>query len=370
MAARVVATIVLAAIAVACAPTAAQDGASASPSASVFGTRSPEPSASPSATPAASGILRGAKRVPLEAGTNAVNADTDVLIVTRQLVDGHTTRVEALDLATGNVTPVHEATDAAVTVPSIRDGVITLLETRETDVPMQLEARVLAGRWRDPKTIVELDRFTFGLAGGDGWTAFPYPQTNGWEVAWMHTSSDGAHEVRVREADGQLHAIYASNGPYSFALGRYGDVAIGEFPTSATDRPALRLYSAGTLRTLAERTADEGAGYVAWELGLVVWPRSFVARFTTSIDRIAPGSLSRETVKVPAGCDDYAGVGAEMLAFRCGDHLQLEDGTKLGPPMPLLHERTIVFVPQDVQRIATVIPADTDEPRPGAGARF
>ena len=367
MAARALRTVALIIAVAACAPTAATSTPSAT--ATVFETRSPEPSISASPTPVPTGILRGVRRVPLEAGQYPANADGEVLMVTRQLIDGHTTRVEAIELATGNVTPVHETTDWSVTVPSIRDGVVTLLETHMTDGSHQ-DVRVFAGRWRDPNTIVELDRFSFALGAPDSWSPFPYPQTNGWEVAWMHTSADGTHEVRLRDADGQVRAIYSSKALYSFALGRSGDVAIADFPASPSDRPTLRLYSAGATRTLAERTADEGAGYVEWELGLIVWPRSFVSTATIAIDRIAPGSLSRETVRAPLGCGSYAGVGAEMLVWQCGDHVQLEDGTKLGPPSPLLHERAIVFVPQDVQRIATVIPADTDEPRPGVGAHF
>lgn len=368
MAARAIATIIAAMIAVACAPTSATS-VTASPTATVVGTRSPEPSASVSLAPSPIGILRGAKRVPLEAGTNAVNADGEALIVTRQLVDGHTTRVEAIELASGNVTPVHETIDGAVTVPSIRDGVITLLETRGDASAM--EVRVFAGRWRDPTTIVELDHFTFALASSDAQSPFPYPQTNGWEVAWLHTSPAGAHEVRVRDADGQIHGIYSSTDAFSFALGRSGDIAIADVgPAGRTSPFALRLYSGGSVRTLVERAVDQGSGQVEWELGLVVWPQGFPSTATVGVERVAPGSLSRETIRAPIGCGSYAGIGAEMLVFQCGDHVQLEDGTKLGPPMPLLHERAIVFVPQDVQRIATVIPADVDDPRPGAGAHF
>lgn len=366
----VVRILALALVSFACAPTApAVSGVS--PTATAIGTRSPEPSASPAPSPSASGIPRDVKRVPLEAGQMPANADEQVLFVTRKLIDGRTTRVEAIDLRTGAVTPVHETVDRAVTVPSIRDGVVTLLETGDTGEPMQMEARIFAGRWRDPRTIVQLDDFTFPIAGGDDWSPFPDPQTNGWEVSWMRTSADGTHEIRLREADGQVRAIYASTAPYSFALGRYGDVAIADIPAAGAPGPvALRLSSGGALRTLLERPLSEGYGYVEWELGRVVWPRGSFGRFTTSLDRVAPGSLTRETLTIPSGCAGYAGVAAALLTFQCGDHIELEDGTRLGPPMPLLHERAIVLVPQDVQRIATVIPATFDDPRLGPGAQF
>jgi hypothetical protein len=340
---------------------------------------SPTPGATaPSAPPASSAASgspapAGETRVPLEAGTFPANADADALIVTRRLIDGRTTSVEAIDLRTRTASPVHETVDASVTAPSIRDGVLTLLETAETDVPMVYRMRVLAGRWRDPATFAPLDEFTVEFAGGDSWNPYPDPQTNGWEVAWLHTTPDRTFELRLREPDGPVHAVYSSKTPFSFALGRTGDVAIGDLGRPGqTDPIALRLFSGGALRTLLERPVT-GAGYVLWQGTRLVWTNGTgLVTPIPSVERIAPATLSRETIATPAGCGSFIGATDLQLAFACGDHVELEGGPtqRVGPPIPLIHTRALIRTEAGPPAVAVVIPVVVDEPRPGAGARF
>lgn len=348
----------------ACAPTT-----EASPTTSPSVAASATASASPRAT--AAGGLGAELRVPLEAGVSPANVDTEALLVTRRLIDGRTTRVEAVELRTGAVTPVHETVDASVTVPSIRDGVVTLLETQETDVPMTYRMRVLAGRWRDPGTLTQLDEFTVAFVGGDSWKPYPDPQTNGWEVAWLHATAAGTFELRLRDANGGVQTIYTSTVPFSFALGRDGDVAIADVGVAGPPAPppALRLYSGGAVRTLLERTASPQGGYVAWQQSRIVWANGLgLVEPILTVDRIVPGAIvTKETVALPADCFSYAGVAAGLIAFQCGDHIQLEGGRTIGPPTPQLHALAIVLADGGVAR---VFPASVDQPRPGAGAHF
>lgn len=374
MSPRGVAVMLATAIVVACGTVADTEPASPPPSSSVAATVAvPTPTAATTPTAGSSPAPGGEIRVPLEAGVFPANADSEALIVTRRLIDGNTTRVEAIDLRTRATTSVRESVDASVTVPSIRDGVMTLLETAETDVPMAYRLRVLAGRWRDASPFAALDEFTVQYAGGDSWNPYPDPQTNGWEVAWMHTTPDRTFEVRVREADGAVHAVYSSSTPFSFALARDGRIAIGDIGRPGQAAPvALRLYANGAVRTLIERPAD-GGGYVGWQNGTLIWPNGLgLARTITSVERIVPGSGERATVTMPPGCA-YAGVTDAQIAYVCGDHIELTGGpgpTRLGPPMPLLHARGIVRTEQGPLAIAYVTPIVTDDARPGPGARF
>ena len=332
------------------------------------------PSAAPTPTAERSAARGGEIRIPLEAGVFAANADAEALIVTRRLIDGRTTRVEAIDLKTGALSQVHESVDAAVTVPSIRDGVVTLLESRDAEVPMQARMRVLAGRWRDPSSFTALDEFTIPLAAGDGWSPFPYPQTNGWEVAWMRSETGGPFDVRMRDADGTIHTIYSSRSPISFALARSGDVAIGDIAFAGKTAPdVLRLYSNGSVRTLLERPAG-GGGFVWWQNGAIVWPSGAgFARFVSSVERIVPATLERATIAAPPGCLGYTGSTDAQIAFACLDHIELTGGpgpARLGPPNPLVHSRALIRIEPGPPPIVYVTPVLTDDPRPGVGARF
>lgn len=384
MRARATLTVLAAIAAISCATVPApqaEDPAPASPaspsSRSAFVSPSiglPFVTAAPASATASPAATSGEIRVLLEAGVFPANADAEALIVTRRLVDGKTTRVEAIDLKTRAVSAVHETVDAAVTVPSIRDGVVTLLETQDTDVPMQVRVRVLAGRWRDPSSFTVLDEFTIPVAGGDGWSPFPDPQTNGWEVVWMRTVAVGAYELRMRDADGTIHTIYSSSSAISFALARSGDVAIGDIALAGRTAPdALRLYSNGRVRTLLERPAG-GGGFVSWQNGAVIWPMGVgLARYVTSVERIVPGTLERATITAPQGCLGYMGATEAQLAFACGDHVELTGGpgpARLGPPGPLLHARAMIRTEQGPPAIAYVTVVPSDDPRPGAGARF
>ncbi len=303
----------------------------------------------------------------------AANADSEALIVTRRLIDGRTTRVEAIDLRTRAVTAVHETVDAAVTVPSIRDGVVTLLETQEADVPMTYRVRVVAGRWRDASSFKVLDDLTLAVAGGDSWNPYPDPQTNGFEVAWMHATPDQPYELRVRDADGGVRTAYSSKTPFTFALARNGDVAIGDLALPGQTAPlALRLYAHGSVATLVERPGVEG-GYVRWQNGSLIWPSGLgLVRNITTLERIVPATRERATIAVPSGCG-YAGGTDAQIAYVCGDHVELTGGpgpARLGPPIPLLRARGIVRTEQGPPPIAYVTPVVTDDPRPGAGAQF
>jgi hypothetical protein len=343
--------------------------ASSSPTLRASGASVPSPSSGASASAAPTGETR----IPLEAGTFPANADAEALIVTRRLIDGRTTSIESIDLRTRATSPVHETVDASVTAPSIRDGVLTLLETAETDAPMVYRMRVLAGRWRDPSSFTALDEFTVEFVGGDSWNPYPDPQTNGWEVAWLHTTPDRTFEVRLREADGRVHAIYSSKTPFSFALGRSGDVAIGDLGLPGqTAAIALRLFSGGALRTLLERPVT-GAGHVLWQDGRIVWTNGTgLATPIPSVERITPTTLSRETIATPPGCGSFMGATDQQLAFACGDHVELTGGPtqRVGPPIPLIHARAMIRTEEGPPAVAVVIPVLVDEPRPGAGARF
>ena len=293
--------------------------------------------------------------------------------MTRRLIDGRTTRVEAIDLKTRAVAAVHETLDAAVTVPSIRDGVATLLETQETGAGMEYRVRVLAGRWRDASSFTTLDEFVLTLAGGDSWNPYPDPQTNGFEVAWLHTTPDRSYEVRVRDVDGAVRTAYASTTPFTFALARNGDVAIGDLRAPGETVPlALRLSTQGATRTLLERASGEG-GYVRWQNGSLIWPNGLgLAVNIGAIERIVPATLERATLPVPAGCA-YAGVTDAQLVFACADHLELTGGpgpARLGPPIPLVHARALVRTEPGPPPIAYVTAVATNDPRPGPGARF
>src|SRR5207302_12044 len=228
---------------------------------------------------------------------------------------------EAIELRGGALRTVRDTVGASVQVTSIRDGVITLVETQDTAVPMQVRMLVLAGRWRDPTSIVQLDDITIGLIGGDAWNPVPGPETNGFEVAWLHAAA-GGYELRVRESDGTVHAVYSSTRPFSFALSRGGDIAIGELASSlAPGNVALRLYSAGTLKTLAERPAAQ-SGYVVWQSATIVWSNGLgLVTYITSAERIDPTTLARVTVTLPPGCSSWTGGTDAQLAFFCGDHV-------------------------------------------------
>jgi len=367
MRARVLAYALVAILAASCATNSTSTATPSAPDASAAS--APSPSTGPSVSPAQSGETR----LPLEAGTFPVNADAEALIVTRRLIDGRTTGVEAIDLRTRTASSVHETVDASVTAPNIRDGVLTLVETAETETPFEYRLRVLAGRWREPASFVTLDEFTAVFGGGDSWRPYPDPQTNGWEVAWLHTTPDATYEVRMREADGRVHTIYSSKVPFSFALGRTGDVAIADLGLPAqTARVALRLYSAGAVRTLLERPATS-TGLVLWQSGRIVWTNGpgLVARIT-SVERITPATLARETVGVPSGCDAFVGATDTQLAFSCADHVEFEGAPlrRSGPPFPLIHARSVIRTELGPPAIAFVTPVTGDEPRPGAGARF
>lgn len=359
--ALLLASLLVAACSDSASPSAAPDVTSSAAAASI-------PATTPSAVPSAT-IAPGEVRIPLENGQSPVNADSDALVVVRRLIDGHTTRVEAIELKTGKVTTVRETVDAAVTVPAIRDGVITLVETQETGAPQEFRFRVFAGRWRDPASIVQLDDLTLTLGGGDSWNPVPEPQTNGWEVAWRHAAG-ATQELRVRDADGTIHTVYSSKSPFTFALGRNGDVAIGDLGTSGD--VALRLYSGGATKVLATRPAAE-QGYVVWQSGRIVWSKGLgLVVPVLQVERIEPGTLSREAVALPTGCFSWSGGTDAQIAFACGDHIELvgPGPSRVGPPLPLLHARGIIRTEQGPPPIAFVTPVVTDDPRPGAGARF
>jgi hypothetical protein len=326
------------------------------------------PGGSPTPLPTA---RAGEIRISLESGQVPANADGEVLIVTRRLTDGRTTRVEAIELRTGAVRAVRETVDAYVEVPSIRDGVLTLVETENTSVPMELRVRVIAGRWRE-QTFAQLDEFTFGLGGGDTWNPFPAPQTNGWEVAWLHTTPDRTYEVRLRSAEGAIQTIYSSKKPFFFALGRTGDVVIGDLAVDATTPVALRLISRGAQRTLLERP-PAASGQVFWQIGgRVLWTTGpGVVRPIPSTERIVVATLAREDIASPAGCF-FGGATEERVVFQCGDHLELEGSppTSYGQPIPQVHPRAIIRTEPGPPSIAFVTPVMADDPRPGAGARF
>lgn len=374
MSARAGAVIFAIAIVVACEPTADTIGPGPSASSSATSTLGvPTPSAATTPTAEASRAPGGEIRIPLEAGVFAANADSEALIVTRRLIDGKTTRVEAIDLKSRAVSAVRETVDATVTVPSIRDGVVTLLETAETDVPMTYRIRVIAGRWRDASSFKVLDELSLAIAGGDSWNPYPDPQTNGFEIAWMHATPERVYELRIRDADGGVKTAYSSKTPFTFALARSGDVAIGDLGLPGPTAPlALRLYTQGTVGTLVERPSGEG-GYVGWQSGSLIWPNGLgLVRNLTTIERIVPATRERATIAVPAGCG-YAGVTDAQIAYACGDHVELTGGpgpARLGPPFPLLHARGIVRTEQGPPPIAYVTPVVTDDPRPGAGAKF
>jgi hypothetical protein len=354
--------------------------AAASPAASLA---SASATVSPTSTAAATPTLPGGSptplptarageiRISLESGQVPANADGEVLIVTRRLTDGRTTRVEAIELRTGTVKAVRETVDAYVQVPSIRDGVVTLVETQDTGVPMEQRVRVIAGRWRE-QTFAQLDEFTFGLGGGDTWNPFPAPQTNGWEVAWLHTTPDRTYEVRMRTTEGAIQTIYASKKPFFFALGRTGDVAIGDLAVDATTPVALRLISRGAQRTLLERP-PAASGQVFWQIGgRVLWTTGpGVVRPIPSTERIVVATMAREDVMTPPGCF-FGTATEERIVFSCGDHLQLEGSppTSYGLPTPQVYPRAIVRSEPGPPSIAFVTPVIPDDPRPGAGARF
>jgi hypothetical protein len=314
----------------------------------------------------------GEIRVSLEAGQIPANADAEALIVTRRLPDGRTTRVEAIELRTGAARAVRETVDASVTVPAVRDGVLTVVEMQETGVPMEYRLRVLAGRWRE-QTFAQLDEFTVAFAGGDSWNPSPAPQTNGWEVAWLHTTPDRTFEVRLRTAEGPIQTVYASKIPFAFALGRSGDIAVADLGLPGQTTPiALRLASRGSVRTLLERPTAAG-GQVYWQLGgRIVWTYGLgLVRPIPSAERIVVATMAREDVTPPAGCF-FGGATEERIVFQCADHLELEGvpSVRIGSPTSQVHPRAVVRTEPGPPSIAFVMLVIADDPRPGAGAHF
>jgi hypothetical protein len=337
--------------------------------------------AAPIATPNASSVTS-----PGPAGPNVVTvalddlqipsvADADVLLTTRPLDGGKRTRIEAIDLRTRAVTMVRDG-GANVQVTDVRDGVLTYIEQTEGAEPFHPRLQIFAGRWRDPASIVQVDDLVVPLIGGDSWNPWPSPQTNGWEVAWMHKTADSPYELRMREADGQMHVAYSSKTPFAFALGRTGDVALGELaPFGQTAPVALRLYSAGTTRLLMQR-APEGMGSVSWQLDQIIWNNGLgVSRRIVSVERIAPATLSRETVSPPQGCDSYAGITDEHVLWTCGPARVDIVGPgasrlSMGLPSPIPHQRAIIQDQVGPPRSATIVLVTADIARPGSGARF
>lgn len=374
MSVRAGAVVLAVAIVVACEPTADTTGPSPSASPPVTSTLGvPTPSAATTPTAEPSRAPGGEIRIPLEAGVFVANADSEALIVTRRLIDGRTTRVEAIDLKTRAASAVHETVDATVTVPSIRDGVVTLIETSQTDTPMEYRMRVLAGRWRDPTSFRQLDEIVATFVGGDAWNPYPDPQTNGFEIAWLHATPERTFELRLRDADGAIATAYSATTPFSFALARNGDVAIGDITLAGqTARVALRLYAGGAVRTLLERPPDS-SGYVRWQNGALLWTNGLgLVVPMRGVERIVPATLERAPVTIPAGCG-YAGGTDAQIAFACGDHLDLTGGpgpARIGPPLPLIHSRALIRTDQGPPPIAYVTPVLLDDPRPGSGARF
>jgi hypothetical protein len=351
--------------------------AAVSPSPSLAGPAATPTATSAAATPTLVGgtptplptARAGEIRVSLEAGQAPANADGEVLIVTRRLTDGRTTRVEAIELKTGAVRSVHETLDAFLSVPALHDGVIAAVEMRETAVPMEMSVRILAGRWRDA-ALTPLDEFSFGVGGGDTWNPWPAPQTNGWEIAWMHTTPDRAFEVRLRTTDGSISTIYSSKRPYFFALGRSGDVAIGDLAVDQTTPVALRLASGSTVRTLLERPPAD-SGQVFWQVGgRIVWTFGpGVVRAIPSAERITVATLARETRTPPPGCF-FAAATEERLVYSCADHLELEGSSERIGPATQVHPRALIRTEPGPPSIAFITPVAADDPRPGAGARF
>jgi hypothetical protein len=376
---RALRLIALAAILVGCtivpvatSPAASLVSASATPSATPTPADATPTLAGGSPTPLPT-ARAGEIRIPLEAGQVAATADGEVLIVQRRLNDGETTRVEAIELRTGATTTVREFANASVTVRGLRDGVLTLQEMLETGAPMEYRVRVLAGRWRDAASFALLDEFTIVLNGGDSWNPLPVPQTNGWEVAWLHTTPDRTFEVRVRDAGGAIRTAYSSKIPFSFALGRSGDIAIADLGLPGQTTPVtLRLATGSSVRTLLERPVTS-SGNVFWQLGgRIVWTYGLgLVRPVPSVERIVAATLAREDVTPPSGCV-FGAATEERIVFQCVDHLELEGSppTRLGPPTPQVHRRALIRTEPGPPSIAFITPVVADDPRPGAGAHF
>ena len=338
-------------------------------------TASPSVAASPStASPSPAGPAEIA--VPLDAARFARIADDEVLITTR--LSASTLRIEASDLSTGAVSLVREGPIAGVQISGLRDGVIAFADFLGDAPGQAAHMRVFAGRWRDPSTLTLLDDLVIPIIGGDAWNPLPLPQTNGWEVVWMHAPLNADYELRMREADGRIHAIFSSKRPFSFALARDGSVAIGDIAilTSQTDPLALRLYSAGATRVLVERPVSNtsSGGIVYWVGGRIAWSNNLgLVVPMTSAELIFPRTLVREIVTPPQGCSGYGGATEDQLAFLCIDHIELRSGpgpTRVGPPFPLVSARAIVRTVDGPPKVAYVTRVVTNELRAGAGARF
>jgi len=302
----------------------------------------------------------------------AAIADSEALIYTRSAGTG-VGHVLARDLRTGDTTMLRMNVPAPQ-VTAVRDGVVAFVEypLNLTGDPRQ-RVRVFAGRWRDPSSITALDDFEIQVIGGDSWNPQPSPQTNGWEVIWMHAAPDSsAFDLRLREADGRIRTIYTSKRPFTFALARNGDVAISDIATVADPRPVeLKLVRAGNVRSLIQRSES---GYVRWSGGKIAWPLGLgLVANVRGVELIDASSGARETVAPPPGCLSYSGATDAQISFVCGDHVQLVGGagpTRVGPPVPFVNARALIRIVGGAATLAFVAPVVTNDPRPGSGAQF